>query len=223
MNKESSKKIILIVIISIVSIVVVIGFTYALYLYSRTSSTTTSITTGKLEFGYIEETNGVNLQNAMPISDETALNTTNSNDYFDFYIKYEVEGNITVDYEIDIENVTDNLEQISNGELSELSSSKIKVALENRNSVGDERPMVVNPTYFSELERYPASNSKDGYLLYKTSMTGDSTDYYRLYMWIPELDFDGNELSLSENDENSIVNQAFSVIVNVQALGKNNS
>lgn len=222
MNKESSKKIILVVFIVIVSIVVLVGFTYALFRYSRTSSTNNTITAGKLEFGYIEETNGINLQNAMPISDETALNTTNSNDYFDFYVKYNVSSNAIIDYEIDIENTTSELEQVISGALSELSSSSIKIALENRTVVDDENPMIVNPTYFSELEIFPASNEKEGFVLHKTSISGNDADYYRLYMWIPEVDRDGNELSIVENGENSINNKAFSIQINVQAIGKNN-
>ena len=223
MNKESSKKIILVIFVVIVSIVVLVGFTYALFRYSRTSSTNNTITAGKLEFGYIEETNGINLQNAMPISDETALNTTNSKDYFDFYVKYNVSSNAIIDYEIDIENTTSNIEQVINGSLSEMSTSRIKVALENRTVVDDENPMLVNPTYFSELELFPASNSRNGYVLYKNSTTGSSTDYYRLYMWIPEVDRDGNELSISAGGDNSISNQAFSIQINVQAIGKNKS
>lgn len=223
MNKESSKKIILIVFVIIVSIVVLVGFTYALFRYSRTSSTNNTIVAGKLEFGYVEETNGINLQNAMPISDETALNTTNSNDYFDFYVKYNISRNAIIDYEIDIENTTRELEQVISGGLSELSTSSIKVALENRTVVNNSNPMIVNPSYFSELEKLPASNGKKGYILHRTSISGDSVDYYRLYMWIPEVDKNGNILSMSDTGENSIANKAFSIRINVQALGKNKS
>lgn len=223
MNKESSKRIILIVMVVFVTIIVLAGFTYALFSYSRTSSNESSLQAGMLEFGYIEESNGINLENAMPISDTTALNTTNSNDYFDFYVTYDVSNNATIEYEIDIENITAELSLVADGTFTEMNSSRIKVALENRNEVGTENPMIVNPTYFSELERTPASNSKAGYVLHKTSITGNQTDYYRLYMWIPEVDFDGNVLTMSGADEYSINEQAFSVRINVQAVANHNN
>ena len=128
-----------------------------------------------------------------------------------------------IDYEIDIENTTGDLEQVINGSLSQMSTSRIKVALENRTVVNDENPMLVNPTYFSELEIFPASNEKEGFVLHKTSISGNDADYYRLYMWIPEVDREGNELSISQTGENSISNQAFSIQINVQAIGKNKS
>lgn len=221
MNKESSKKIVLVVFVFIVTVVALIGFTYALFRYSRVSSNNASIIAGKLEFGYIEETNGINLQNAMPVSDEVALNTTDSNNYFDFYVTYNVSSNATIDYEVDIENITNQLSEVINNNLAPVDSSKIKVALENRADTNNDSPMLVNPTYFSELERYPASNSKKGYILYKTSITGNSKDYYRLYMWIPEIDTDGNEISIVSNTDNFVGNQAFSIKINIQALGKN--
>jgi len=223
MNKESSKKIILIVMIVFVTIIVLAGFTYAVFSYSRTSSNKPSIQAGMLEFGYIEQTNGISLENAMPISDTTALNTTKSNEYFDFYVTYNISNNATIQYEIDIENITDKLSVVNSGELSALDSSMIKVALEDRNEVGTERPMVVNPIHFSELERTPASNSKDGYVLYKASITGDSADYYRLYMWIPETDVDGNILMMSGEGEYSINKKAFSVRINIQAIANHNN
>ena len=44
---------------------------------------------------------------------------------------------------------TSKLIQVISGALSELSSSSIKMALENRTVVDEENPMTVNPTYFS--------------------------------------------------------------------------
>ena len=43
----------------------------------------------------------------------------------DFYVKYNVSSNAIIDYEIDIENTTSELEQVMSGSLSELSSSTL--------------------------------------------------------------------------------------------------
>lgn len=223
MKKESSKKILLTLFVVIVGVVAILGFTYAIFKYLRTSSLSSSITAGKLEFGYIEDINGINLQNAMPISDEVAINTTDENNYFDFYVTYDVSENLEINYEIDIENTSNKIDMVSNGSIEELSTSCVKVALENRNEVAPLDPMLVNPTYFLELENNKASNSKNGYILYKNSITGKSKDYYRLYMWIAEVDIDGNEMSMSDEGEHSIGNKDFSVQINVQAIGKSNS
>lgn len=219
MEKVSSKRVVLWTIAIIVLVISVVGFSFAFFFYSRTSDTELKIRSGGAMFGYQEETNGITLENVLPIDDETILNTEDENYYFDFYITYNFAKKSHLSYEIDIEDITDQLESIQNGDLTKLDTSKIKVALENRTVTLPDEPMAVNPIYFSSIEQVPASNSKSGYQLYKKETSGSSIDYYRFYMWIPEYDAYGDVIPVMSTDTVSgIENQAFSVKLNVQAV-----
>ena len=82
MERKTSKQLILFVIVFIVLLISVVGFTYAFFTYQRTSGDDTVVKAGQLMLGYIEETNGIEIQDAVPKSDDDALNTENASDYF---------------------------------------------------------------------------------------------------------------------------------------------
>lgn len=219
MEHTSSKNIVLWVILVFIIILCTIGVTFAFFNYTRLSNNNVGLTTGKAVLGYVEEANGIFLSNALPISDVNALNTTNPDDYFDFYVTYELGSSASLDYEIDIENTTSNLEEIQNGSCTPLDSSRIKIALEDRSVTLPEEPMIVGATYFSEVEVNKATNGAAGYYLHSENVTGKGTHYYRLYMWIPEVDDLGVAIPLIDmNGVSGIQNQAFSVKINVQAV-----
>ncbi len=223
MEKSSSKNVVLFVVVFLVLLISIVGFSFAFFYYSRNSTTESQIQAGKLMLGYIEETNGISLTNAMPVSDTNALNTTDENAYFDFYVTYAISDRATIHYEIDIEDRTSELSGVGDGSLQRLDSKRVKVALENRNETLPDNPLVVSPTYFSEIELIPASNQKNGYRLYDKSVTGEGTDYYRLYLWLPEVDSDGVAIPMIDMDGvEGIQNKAFSVRINVQALAQAN-
>lgn len=226
MERKTSKQLILFVIVFIVLLISVVGFTYAFFTYQRTSGDDTVVKAGQLMLGYIEETNGIEIQDAVPKSDDDALNTENASDYFDFYISYALPTSASIKYEIDIENITEDI-------LGEdttyfvLESDRVKLALENRSEVYPDNPLLVGPTYLSTLELTPASNEKAGYKFYDKTVTGTgkvANDYYRLYMWIPEVDSAGKEIPLTDTVDGvkGIQNRAFSIRVNVQALAQVN-
>ena len=218
MEQTSSKNVVLWTIVLIVIIVSIIGLTFAFFTYSRLSTTETTLQMGKMMFGYTEESNGISLINAIPISDERAMDSVNENSYFDFYITYNFPTTTTIYYEIDLEDVTKELDEIQNGSLTSIDYSRIKVALENRNQVQKNRVLSVEPIYFSELINTPAANDKKGYKLYNQTTTGSNTDYYRLYMWIPEYDQANVGIPLIDLDGvQGIQQQVFSVKVNVQS------
>lgn len=219
MERTSSKNIVLWVILLFIIVLSSIGISFSFFVYTRTSNVAPTIQTGTAELGYVEESNGISLTNALPTSDVNALNTTDESQYFDFYVNYNFSGNVNVSYEIDIENTTSNLDEVKNGTLTALLSSRIKVALEDRTVTLPNEPLVVNATYFSELELTNASNGKAGHFLYSRTASGRDTHYYRLYMWIPEVDDQNIGIPLVDmNSVQGIRNQAFSIRINVQAV-----
>jgi len=225
MERRVSKQAILFVIVFIVFLISVIGFTFAFFTYQRTSSNTSTVGAGKLTLGYVEETNGINMDNVLPISDGTALNTTDADAYFDFYVTYDISSTVEIMYEIDIEDTT-SLILDSSPTMKKLESNRVKVALENRNQTYPEYPLVVGPTYFSQLELTKASNEKTGYKLFSKTTSSAQTDYYRLYMWLAEKDSNGVEVPIIDTVTDGgltiegIKNKAFSIRINVQALGQ---
>lgn len=225
MERRVSKQAILFVIVFIVFLISVIGFTFAFFTYQRTSSHTPTIGAGKLSLGYIEETNGIYMDNVMPTSDDNALNTTDADAYFDFYIAYDITNTVELTYEIDIEDTTDTILE-SDTSLSKIETNRVKIALENRNKTYPDYPLVVAPTYFSQIELTSASNSKKGYKLYTKTTSTKATDYYRLYMWLAEKDSNNVDVPVIDTETSEgttiegIQNKAFSIRVNVQALGQ---
>lgn len=214
MEQTSSKNFILWIVLFLIVIIVGVGFSYALFSYARTSKEGYSITSGSVKLGYFEGTNGISLSNALPMSDDDVLNTTDPNSYFDFYISYAIEDAV-LNYEIDIENVTSNLSDVIDGTYLPLDSKFVKVALLNK----DTSSYVVAPKYFSEIEETDASNGKNGYYLYSSQITSkENTDNYRFFLWVSGIDSDGNEVSPFVGEENSSANKAFSVKLNVQAV-----
>ena len=220
MEKRSSKQAILLVIVMIVFFISVIGFAFAFFTYQRTSGTKSTINAGKLELGYIEETNGISLQNAMPVNDLRAINTADENAYFDFYVTYSVPSSSFIRYEIDIEDITESTLE-GQEEITKLPSSRVKVALENRSVALPDDPFLVSPTYFSSIELIPATGGKKGYKLFEKTISGEEVDYYRLYMWLPEVDSEGTAIPMIDVDGvEGIAKRAFSVRINVQALAQ---
>lgn len=86
-------------------VIVTVGVSYAFFTYTRTSTNTGTITTGSLDFGFTEETQTINLENAMPIANATAAAVTSSTNnvaVYDFKVAYNTTGDVTTTYDIDI-------------------------------------------------------------------------------------------------------------------------
>ena len=221
MHQKSSKSFILGIIMSLVLLISIFSFSYAIFVYMRTTKTSIKLSAGTIMIGFSENSNGISLNNALPISDNDAISTNNENNennYFDFYVTYNIEDNVSIDYEIDVVNSTLELDEIINKTLTSLPSTSVKVALLNN----DTGISVLEPQYFSFIENIPASNNKEGYHLYTKSVTGSGRDSYRLYMWIPEIDSNGNYVNPFAFGENSIKEKTFSVKVNIQASANSN-
>ena len=80
-EKERSNKLIIIILL-VLLLVLVIGVSYSLYIYSGEGKQNNTISTGDLIFSYTESTNGIYIDNAMPLSDDIGKelkcdNTTN--------------------------------------------------------------------------------------------------------------------------------------------------
>ena len=181
-------------------IVSVVGITYAVFSYQREGEKNNVITTGSIIFTYTETTNGINLQNAMPISDEVGKKlerSENNEGYFDFNVSCSLAGTARINYEVYATKL--NVE-------NPLSEEYVKMYLTDGTT---DQPILGYdndvPTYYSLKDSTVASGSKT---LYTGSFTNSGVQSFRLRMWLA----DTYEVTAKSNE--------FKIKVNVKADAK---
>ena len=103
MDKNKKKNLVLSIIGLIGLIVVTIGITYAVFTYTKLGTTDNTVTSGTLKFLYTENTGvktGIQLTNALPISDIQGKALDGDNNVFDFSIEATNTGIEAIPYEV---------------------------------------------------------------------------------------------------------------------------
>ena len=159
----------------IILILAVIGVSYAAIFYSKTGEKVNRVTTGTITMSYSENTNGINLTDAIPMTDEVGKSLNDENQYFDFTVSATMGGNVIINYIITA--VKD--------DGSTLPDSAVKVYLTNINS-GNET-QVLAPTKLSDLQ--VTSLNKEGapdgqFVLYNGNFNKTEARNYHLRMWV---------------------------------------
>ena len=173
-DKEKDKSLLFIILCVIILIIAVVGVSYAAVFYSRTGEKVNKVTTGTMTMSYSENTNGINLTNAFPISDSTGMTLNESNQYFDFTISASMGGNVSIDYVISAVKESD----------STLPDNAVKVYLTS--ITGSNESQVLAPTKISDLQ---LTSNIDGtpdkqFILYNGSFNETESRSYRLRMWV---------------------------------------
>ena len=178
MNKEKIKNGLTIGAL-IIMLIMVIGISYAAFTYSGLGKKENTITTGAISMSYIESTNTISVNNALPTTDNTGKTRTNSGEYFDFTVKSSIAGNTDINYEIAAKEETGNT----------FSGSNIKYYLTSVDSNGNETEVMAPRTYYEE----PSGNVYTGrpadmMSLYVGNLKnqGETTINYRLRIWVDE-------------------------------------
>ena len=106
--KENGQKKLLLSILGVAILVIaVIGISFAIYQTTFDQATANSIKTGTITVSYTEPSNAIDIEDAMPMSEKTALETLKtSNKTFDFTVTTKASGELTVPYEISITKVS---------------------------------------------------------------------------------------------------------------------
>ena len=174
-NKDNSR-IILIIIFIIILIIAVIGVSYAAIFYSKTGEKINTVTTGTLMMSYSENSNGINLVDAVPMSDEVGKSLSEERQYFDFSVSATINENSNVMLNYIITAVKD----VS----SNLPDNAIKVYLTDVTSGAETQ--VLAPTNVSLLPITDnISDAPNGqYVLLNSNFNKTETRQYRLRMWI---------------------------------------
>ena len=182
-NNNNSKQVLLSVLGVAILVVAVVGVSFAAFSYSRTGEEVNTITTGTITMNYTDDSNGINLTNAMPMSDADGKKLTGENNVFDFTVSATISGSGTtnIDYAI--------IAAPEDG--NTLNDNDIKVWLTDTSDVGQgntaSNPVVLNtlPASSTTSATTGSPDSSDDYVLKSGTFSGTGgSDSYRLRMWV---------------------------------------
>lgn len=175
LKEEKREKLYFVLIILLLLILLVIGISAISVTVTKKGDKTNSITTGRISLDYTEDTNGITITNAMPMTDESGKVMSGTNQYFDFSVTSTIQGNAAITYEISGQKQ----------DTSTLKNNEVKLYLEKKIGGGYEE--VMKPQHFVPLTSTTDIGSEKGtMLLYKNTVDTSKTDNYRLRMWVAE-------------------------------------
>jgi len=182
-EKNSSKQVLLSVLGVAILVVAVVGVSFAAFSYSKTGEKVNTITTGSITMNYAETTNGINLTNALPMSDEQGKalsgNTDGQEEYFDFTVSANITGTTTINYVITATKEPE----------STLPDTAVKVYLTDMDSSDSQ---LLAPTKVSALPQTNATDTQNTgapagqYKLHENTFTSTNSRNYRLRMWVAD-------------------------------------
>ena len=202
MKKNNKKKALILSIIGLIGLVVItIGITYAIFTYTKLGTTDNTVTSGTLKFLYTENTGvktGIQLTNALPISDTQGKALDGDNNVFDFSIEATNTGTEAIPYEV----------TLRKKDTSTLAEENVKVYLTDRTESTEKEEL--EPTKYSELIQTNINVGNEiEKTIYKSSVVGGEVSYrkdFRLRMWIDET-----------SNQDDINGKEFTAMVNVYA------
>ena len=191
-NNNSSKQILLSVLGVAILVVAVVGISFAAFSYSKTGVKENTITTGTITMNYSEDTNGIKLENALPMTDTAGKALAADNQMFDFTVSATMSGTATINYAVTAVKTAD----------STLPDAGVKVYLTKRSdntSSMTETAVSSYPDTVSALDKVDTTVKAntgamlDEYLLDQGTFTTNNEStaktqsvYYRLRMWVAE-------------------------------------
>lgn len=181
MIRDDSKQVLLSVFGVALLIVAIVGISYAIFVFSAKSRVDNTVRSGGITFEYLEGDSVIDINDALPLSDEVGVKQTKS---FDFQVSSAIRGNTTVFYEVRAKSLT-----VDN----KIDNQYVKIYLEKKD--GDDFSTVLSPTTFKENPNTSLTNisvDTNTMLLYsgrfsgKKAATTNYSDEFRLKMWLSD-------------------------------------
>ena len=205
MKKDNKNKTLILSVVGLIGLIVItIGITYAIFTYTKLGTTDNTITAGTLKFLYTENTGvktGIQLTNALPISDTQGKALDGDNNVFDFSIEATNTGTEAIPYEVTLRKKVD----------STLEENCVKVYLTDKTETTEKEELAV-----IKYSKLPQTNIDVGSEIEKTiyngSVDGNTTNYkkdFRLRMWVDDTE-----------DSSNIYGKKFTAMVNVYSNAK---
>ena len=176
--KNKNKYLVLILIIFIL-LIAIVGISYAAFNYVGTGQKLNTITTGAISMNYIESSNVIYMNNALPTTDATGKKRLNTGEYFDFTVKSSIKGNTDINYEIAAKEESGNT----------FSGKNIKFYLTKVTSDGTEIEAMPPKTYSEDTtSNIYTGRPSDMMSLFVGNLNqqGDTEIKYRLRLWVDE-------------------------------------
>lgn len=181
MIRDDSKQVLLSVFGVALLIVAIVGISYAIFVFSAKSRVDNTVRSGGITFEYLEGDSVIDINDALPLSDEVGVKQTKS---FDFQVSSAIRGNTTVFYEVRAKSLT-----VDN----KIDNQYVKIYLEKKD--GDDFSTVLSPTTFKENPNTSLTNisvDTNTMLLYSGRFSGKKvtttnySDEFRLKMWLSD-------------------------------------
>ena len=174
-KKDSNNKLFIIIVCLFIFIIMVIGVSMATFTYTKENKSINTISTGNVYLNYTEDTNGINITNAYPMSDEVGKTLTNEEQFFDFTVEAKISGDVVANYEVSAEKEAS----------STLNNDEVKLYLEKK--VNNSYQEVMAPKNFTPLKESTDLGTMARAMLLDTgTLSKRSTVSYRLRMWVAD-------------------------------------
>ena len=199
LKEEKNGKLYFILLALLLVVLLAIGISAVAVTVTKKGDKVNTITTGNISLDYTEDTNGITITNAMPLTDAVGKKLSGTDQYFDFSVISTITGHANITYEISALKLAK----------STLDDKNVKLYLEKKKSGAYKE--VMKPTTFTPLTSKSDIGSEEGtMILYKDTVKSSQTDYYRLRMW------------LDENAKIDNISRTFTVQVAIHATAKLN-
>ena len=190
-DNNTSKQVLLSVLGVAILIVAVVGISFAAFTYSKAGSTVNTISTGTVTMSYTSANNGINIENAEPITEAQGKVLTGENQTFDFTVTANIKGNTNIDYEVvAVKSDTSGTGTTIPTPTNPIPDENIRLYLEESSDGTSNYTEVLAPTAFSPTTSTvgaPAGTMR----LVSGTFTGNTDGtaveikkYYRLRMWV---------------------------------------
>ena len=205
---ENRKKILIAVLGMLGIILTTAGVTVAWFTYSRTGVKENTITSGSITFHYQEGTQGLSLQDAMPMTDAQGKA---QDDYFEFDITSKTSRTLDIPYYITVRRTADSYADLD---------SVVKVYLTKVDNGVESQVALSKFSLLNHYENDEINIPLTEKTLYHDTVLAGNTNYtqkYRLRMWV---DYDANYI-VQNGDENTypLNNKKYALTVNVYGTG----
>ena len=176
---KNKNKSFLFIILILILLIAIIGISYAAFSYTGTGQKLNTITTGAISMEYVESTNVISMNNALPTTAATGKKLSNSGEYFDFTVKSSIAGNTDINYEIAAKEENGNT----------FSGQNVKFYLTKVNSDGSEEEAMPPKTYSEDQTgNVYTGRPSDMMSLFVGNLNqqGNTEIKYRLRLWVDE-------------------------------------
>lgn len=184
-NEDNKKQLILSIIGILIIVISIIGVSYAAFIFTKKGKEENTVRTGTVTMAYTEAENGIDIKNAIPMSEDKGKLLMGEDEIFDFTVSADITGKTTIDYEV----------VAVKDESSTIDDKDIRLYLEKSDSKDGVYNATMEPLQFSPSTKESTLGAPEGVMqLDKDSFTttdvADSStvkkfnQYYRLRMWV---------------------------------------